>query len=172
MVWIGLGANVGPARSTLARACALLDEGPLRLLEVSALYASRPMGPADQPDFLNAAACLASSVGLRTLLDRVKAVELRLGRLPRQRWREREVDVDLLLAAEDGPCAAQAESPGLRLPHPGLWERSFVIAPLLDLAATMDRDLVKELTQAGCRLEADAPGAVWRVEEAGWFRNS
>lgn len=172
IVWIGLGANLGPARLTLAKACAELDAGPLRLLAVSALYASRPMGPADQPDFFNAVARVASGLGLGQMLAELKGIESRLGRQPRARWRERELDLDLLLAVEDGPCGCQLRTPALQVPHPGLWERVFVLAPLLEVSQGLDTSVQAALVGKRDELMASQPDALRRVEEAGWFRSS
>ncbi len=172
IAWIGLGANCGPMRQTLARACGALDEGPLRLCGLSALHASHPMGPADQPDFLNAAACVASALGLRHLLQHVKALEVGLGRVARERWRERELDLDLLLAWEDGPLLAHDLDPALDVPHPGLWSRPFVLAPLMDLLDGMPPSLGRQVEAAWERLSVEEARMVWRVEEAGWFRSS
>lgn len=168
IAWVGLGANLGDARGAMARACRRLDEGGTRVLAVSGLWRSRPMGPPDQPDYLNAAARIAAALGPGGLLARLREIERELGRRERPRWRERELDLDLLLAVEDGTVEA---SGALALPHPGLRERAFVLEPLLeldpDLAAPDGASLREDLEG----LRRREPGAAWRVEEAGWYRS-
>lgn len=153
--YIGLGANVGEANATLASAVACLTElRGARLRGVSRLYATKPVGVIDQPDFRNAVVALDVRVGsdpttaaLR-LLTSLKGIERTLGRRPRRRWGPRELDLDLLvfgrsrlaierppearsIDADTGPGAA---APLLIVPHPSAAERLFVLAPLADLA--------------------------------------
>lgn len=170
IAWIGLGGNLGDLRATFCRALRELDQGPLRVQAVSGLWHSRPLGPADQPDFLNAVVRLASALGPLALLDRLKALELSLGRLPRARWRERELDLDLLLAVEDGPLLVK--QPRLSLPHEGLCGRPFVLGPLLELDPHLrDPRDGHELRVDWTRLGAGEPDAVRRMEDRGWFRS-
>lgn len=169
IAWVGLGGNLGEVRATLAEALRRLEAGPTRVLAVSSLWRTRPLGPADQPDFLNAVARLATGLGPRGLLERMKGIEGELGRVARPRWRERELDLDLLLAREDGPVLVAAA--GLRLPHEGLEERAFVLAPLLEV----DPDLRHpgdghRLEEDWARLRAREPDAVRPVEDPAWFR--
>ena len=170
IVWIGLGGNLGEVRSTLRAALRELDHGACRLQAVSSLWKTRPFGPLDQPDFLNAVARVATALAPGDLLDVVKVVERRLGRWPRERWRERELDLDLLLALEDGPVLAAG--PRLTLPHAGLCERGFVLAPLLELdpGARDPRD-GHELQADWTRLQAQEPDAVRHMEDPGWCRS-
>lgn len=167
---VGLGGNLGDVRATLAEALRRLQEGPVRVQAVSSLWRTRPLGPADQPDFLNAAARVATGLGPRELLRRLKGIEAELGRVARPRWRERELDLDLLLAWEDGPVVVSAAD--LRLPHEGLEARAFVLAPLLEV----DPDLRHprdghRLEEDWARLRAREPDAVRPVEDPAWFRS-
>jgi 2-amino-4-hydroxy-6-hydroxymethyldihydropteridine diphosphokinase len=153
--YIGLGANVGDARATLARAVATLSGIPgVRVRSVSPLYRTRPVGVVDQPDFLNAVVALdvpagedpeAGAVGL---LVELKRLERESGRRHRYRWGPRELDLDLLLfgghrlAVERPPEAvplsagidASATGRLLEVPHRSITDRLFVLAPLADLA--------------------------------------
>lgn len=154
--YIGLGANVGDASATLARAVAALDELPgANVRVVSRLYATAPWGVTDQPEFRNAAVGLdvAITQGDPTdaalgLLGWLKTLERAAGRRQRRRWGPRELDLDLLVfgrhrisvartpearsidAAADPVKAAKR----LEVPHRDLGERLFVLAPLADLA--------------------------------------
>lgn len=172
IVWIGLGANLGDPRRTLARALVELEGEGLRLLAVSDLYRTAPLGPDDQPDFLNAVAEAETELEPLELLRRMKALETRLGRLPRARWREREIDLDLLLARR-GDVWLRVSSEDLELPHPRLEQRAFVLAPLLQLRP----DIVhpgtgRPLAESLGKPEIRAQGLRAMGEESGWYRTA
>jgi 2-amino-4-hydroxy-6-hydroxymethyldihydropteridine diphosphokinase len=153
--YIGLGANVGDARRTLAEAVAALAALPgARLRGVSRLYRTRPVGVTDQPDFLNAVVALdvaaggTPAAGATELLVRLKRLEREFGRRRRRRWGPRELDLDLLLFGRarlaierphEGASLSADVDPGaaarlLEVPHPSMADRLFVLAPLADLA--------------------------------------
>ena len=153
--YIGLGANVGEAEATLTRAVDALAALPgARLRGVSRLYATDPVGFADQPEFRNAVAALDvpagadPTAGALALLGSLKALERSFGRVPRERWGPRELDLDLLIygrarVSVDPPPAARSidaetdpakGSKLLVVPHPAAAARLFVLAPLADLA--------------------------------------
>jgi 2-amino-4-hydroxy-6-hydroxymethyldihydropteridine diphosphokinase len=154
--YIGLGANVGAARRTLVAAVHALAALPgAHIRGVSRLYRTKPVGVTDQPDFLNAVVAVDvpagpdAATGATALLVALKNLERSFGRRHRGRWGPRELDLDLLvfgrarLAIErppDGVPLSAAIHPGaanrlLEVPHPGMRERLFVLAPLADLAA-------------------------------------
>lgn len=129
LCYIGLGANSGEPLPQLRRALTALHAHPdLSVLEVSALYRSPPMGPQDQPDFLNAVASLRTALAPEALLDVLQAQEAEAGRRRSRRWGPRPLDLDLLLYDD-----ASLDTVRLRVPHPGLGERAFVLLPLCDL---------------------------------------
>ena len=150
--WIGLGANVGTARATLEAAVAALSALPeAELAGVSRLYRTGPVGPVAQDDFLNAVVGLRvparpdPASGAMALLAVLKGLEQALGRVERERWGPRELDLDLLLYGEhqlrlERDESARSVDPGrsgvqwLEVPHPEASRRSFVLAPLADLA--------------------------------------
>ncbi|MCW0403176.1 2-amino-4-hydroxy-6-hydroxymethyldihydropteridine diphosphokinase [Xanthomonas sacchari] len=130
---IGLGGNLGDAAATLRAALAVLDTLPqTRLLRASQLYRSPAWGREDQPDFINAAALVTTTLSAPDLLQALLDLEQRHGRqrLPGERWGPRTLDLDLLLYAE-----AVIDLPGLQVPHPFLHERAFVLLPLAEIAA-------------------------------------
>ena len=181
--YVGLGANVGDARRTLTDAVAALRDLPgARLRGVSPLYRTRPVGVADQPDFLNAVAALDVPAGLDrpagavALLVALKDLEREFGRRQRRRWGPRELDLDLLLfgrarlaierppagvslSASVGPAAAPRL---LEVPHPSMPERLFVLAPLADLAPRLVPPgwRITVGTAAKHRQAVEGPGAV------------
>jgi 2-amino-4-hydroxy-6-hydroxymethyldihydropteridine diphosphokinase len=170
IAWIGLGANLGDRRGTLARACRALELQGLRLRAVSDLYCTAPLGPADQPDFLNAVIEVECGLSPEDLLERLQDTERGLGRRRRERWREREIDLDLLLVREGGSWLARGGA-GLELPHPRLAERAFVLAPLLELRPGLEhpgtgRPLAEALARPEIRAQAVQPMG----EGSGWYR--
>lgn len=133
--YIGLGGNLGDRSGYLDRALRRLEREPgIQVVGVSEVRETEPVGYADQPPFLNAAAALETDLSAPDLLDRLLAVERELGReRTGPRYGPRTIDLDLLLYGEE-----TVEEPGLVVPHPRLAERRFVLEPLLDL----DPDLV------------------------------
>lgn len=130
---IGLGANLGDARASVREAIAVLDLLPAtRLLRASRLYRTRAWGHTEQPDFINAAAMIETSLGARELLDGLLALERDFGRLrvEGERWGPRTLDLDLLVFGD-----AVIDQPGLQVPHPHLHERAFALLPLAEIAS-------------------------------------
>ena len=155
--WIGLGANVGAPRVSLERAVAALSALPgVRLAGVSPLYRTQAVGPVEQSDFLNAVTRLSIPMGAAPeaaamdLLVALKRLERSLGRIERQRWGPREIDLDLLLFGNhalrvERDADARSDDPGrdggpqwLEIPHPAARQRLFVLAPLADLAPALE----------------------------------
>ena len=181
--YIGLGANVGDARRTLADAVAALAALPgARLRGVSRLYRTRPVGVTDQPDFLNAVVALDvrsgsdPATGATGLLVQLKGLEREFGRRRRGRWGPRELDLDLLvfgrarLAIErppEGAPLSAAVDPGaaarlLEVPHAAMADRLFVLAPLTELVPRLVPPGWHETvaTAARRRAQVEGPGAV------------
>ncbi len=145
--WVGLGSNLADPRSQLVRALEELDRLPLtRLCIASRLYSSRPLGPSDQPDFINAVAELETRLSPLALLDQLQALEQRHRRVRDRHWGPRTLDLDLLLF--DQQCLSM---PRLTLPHPEMAQRAFVLVPLAEVAPDLrlpDGDDVATLAQA------------------------
>jgi 2-amino-4-hydroxy-6-hydroxymethyldihydropteridine diphosphokinase len=127
--FVGLGANLGDARAQVHRGIAALQELPdTRLVACSSLYLSAPVD-APGPSFVNAVVALDTPLTARALLDALHAIEARHGRTRSTRNAPRTLDLDLLLYGDQ-----RSEDPTLRLPHPRLHERAFVLRPLLEIA--------------------------------------
>ena len=129
--YIGLGSNLGEREATLAAAVEELDAAPgVSVLGVSTLIDTEPVGVLDQPRFLNGALAIETELPPRELLDLLLAVEARFGRdrtaVPAQG--PRTLDLDLLVYGEE-----EIDEPGLRVPHPRLHERAFVLRPLAEV---------------------------------------
>lgn len=131
-IFVGLGSNLGDRERNIRRALAQLDKLPgTQIRRVSSLYDTDPVGPAGQPEYLNAVAELESDLGGRELLWHLLLVEARLGRRRdrERRWGARTIDLDLLLFGNE-----VIEEPELVVPHPELVNRAFVLVPLSELA--------------------------------------
>jgi len=131
IAYVGLGSNLEVPAEQVRRALDALESLPdTRVTGRSSLYGSKPLGPIAQPDFVNAVARLETALRPEVLLAALQALEQALGREPTPvRWGPRRIDLDLLLFD-----AEQLQTPLLRLPHPGIVERNFVLYPLLELA--------------------------------------
>ncbi|PID63515.1 MAG: 2-amino-4-hydroxy-6-hydroxymethyldihydropteridine diphosphokinase [Gammaproteobacteria bacterium] len=134
-VFVGLGANLGDRLATLRRALTAIAAIPgTQHLAVSPVYETRPMGPADQPDYANAVCRFETSLQPLALLDALQAIENAAGRdRSVGRWRERSLDLDLLLYGDQ-----EIQHERLTVPHAGLVERSFVRVPLADLEPELE----------------------------------
>ncbi len=128
--YISLGTNLGNRLDNLTRALNMLQkETGVKIIAVSALYETAPVGGPEQGPFLNACAILETALSPTKLLLEMLAVEDRLGRVRKERWGPRVIDLDLLIYAE-----IRMTTPLIGLPHPRLIERDFVLVPLADIA--------------------------------------
>ena len=126
ITYIGLGSNLGDSRQILIEAVQKL--ATLGSVKTSKLYQSPPMGPQDQPNYLNAVAQLETELAPLVLLDELQRFEQESGRVRLRRWGERTLDLDLLVYGQE-----HIQNERLTVPHAGLFERDFVVIPLLDL---------------------------------------
>jgi 2-amino-4-hydroxy-6-hydroxymethyldihydropteridine diphosphokinase len=129
--YVGLGSNLDdPARQVRQALRALSSLPETRLYRQSSLYGSRPLGGLAQPDYVNAAAGLLTQLDVHPFFEALCALEIQLGRpASRERWAARCIDLDLLLFGQ-----LRLEERALRLPHPGMLARNFVLYPLAELA--------------------------------------
>jgi 2-amino-4-hydroxy-6-hydroxymethyldihydropteridine diphosphokinase len=128
--FLALGSNLGDRLANLQRAVGLLGatEG-IRVVRSSRVYETEPVGP-PQPDYLNAVVEVETTRSPRGLLEACLEVERAMGRVRRERWGPRVIDVDVLTYGREA-----VEEPGLVVPHPRMHERAFVLVPLLELEA-------------------------------------
>ena len=154
-VVLALGGNIGDKAGALRRALAALDDEPqIALVAVSRFYRTPPWGKTDQDWFVNACALARTDLEPGALLDRVKAIETALGRRPAERWGPRLIDIDII-AYDD----AAMRTDRLVLPHPELFNRAFVLAPLAEIAP--DRVIGgRRVGEAAASLGAETEGVV------------
>lgn len=128
--YIGLGSNLENPLQQVADALRELQAIPYtNLVEHSKLYRSDPVGPPGQPDYINAVACLETSLEAEQLLDQLQAIEQAHDRVRLQRWGPRTLDLDILLFGDQVISTER-----LTVPHAFMCERSFVLYPLADIA--------------------------------------
>lgn len=128
--YIALGSNLGDSPALLRSALAAMAALPgTRLEGASPLYRSDPLGPGDQPDYLNMVAALETALPATELLRELQAIEDAHGRRRTERWAARSLDLDILLYGSEAIDTAE-----LTVPHPRMAERNFVLYPLFDLA--------------------------------------
>ena len=129
--YIGIGSNLADPARQVMRAVAELDEIlGCCCIASSSLYRSKPLGPQDQPDYVNAVAAVDAALPAAVLLQELQRIEKRHGRARSgPRWGPRTLDLDMLLYGDE-VIASEA----LTIPHPGLLERDFVLCPLYEIA--------------------------------------
>lgn len=127
--YIALGSNLGDKEKNLRRALLLLTQQGVEIVRVSSFLSTEPYGVTDQPQFLNAVACVRTSLAPLALLDVLLATELAMGRVRLRHWGERNIDLDLLLYED-----VVLDMPRLHLPHPDMQNRDFVLLPLAEIA--------------------------------------
>jgi 2-amino-4-hydroxy-6-hydroxymethyldihydropteridine diphosphokinase len=159
--YVALGSNLsGPRRQVELAFEALAALPDTRLVSRSGLWSTAPMGPQDQPHFVNAAAGFLTRLPPRDFLAALKAVERRMGRSePAMRWGPRVIDLDLVAYADE-----RIDEPGLSLPHPGLHQRNFVLYPLSEIAAEL---WVPGLDRVGRLRERVSPAGIERLAARG-----
>ena len=127
---LGLGGNLGDPVSAFAAALARLrDHDAIGLAALSSVWRTAPWGKLDQPEFRNMAVLLETSLSAEKLLDLCLAIERESGRERRERWGPRTLDIDILTYG-----GQMIDRPGLQIPHPRIAERTFVLAPLAEIA--------------------------------------
>jgi 2-amino-4-hydroxy-6-hydroxymethyldihydropteridine diphosphokinase len=153
---IALGSNLGNSWQTLQQAFSALHCPPtLELVAQSSIYQTIAIGP-PQPDILNACALLNTTLSAPDLMRQLLAIEQRFGRVRRERWGPRTLDLDLLFYGQ-----AMISEPTLHIPHPRLRERAFVLIPLTEIAPTWRDPLTGQSVQALC--QAIDPAGVKRL---------
>ena len=132
--YIALGSNLDGPREQVLAACERIAHLPATRIEArSRLYSTHPMGPLDQPDFINAVVGVVTQLEPKVLLEALLQIERQMGRVRREQWGPRLIDLDLVWMV-----GAVIREPGLSLPHPGVSSRNFVLYPLSDIAPTLD----------------------------------
>lgn len=133
LVALSLGSNLGDRIGTLRHALEAIGslEG-VEMVAISSFYRTEPVGVQEQPEFINCAAVIETTLAPEALLRRLRSIETDLGRQARRKWHEREIDIDILLYGGE-----TITSEDLVIPHPGMRMRGFVLHPLAEIAPRM-----------------------------------
>lgn len=157
--YLSLGSNLGQRVENLAAAVRKLDSPHTKVTRVSSVYETAPQGKTDQPNFLNIAVEVDTELGPKELLRHVQAVELALGRVRKERWGPRVIDLDIVLY---GDLVSFDEE--LTLPHPRMQERAFVLIPVLEINPELPlQQHLSALPDQGVALFLGAPSFVRHV---------
>jgi len=128
--YIGLGSNLSNPIDQLKTALQSIDALPsTQLLQSSSFHGSKPLGPQDQPDFVNAVCKIQTNLSAEELLHQLQKIELEQGRIKKRHWGERLIDLDILLFGDDVISTDE-----LTVPHAQIALRDFVLIPLVEIA--------------------------------------
>ena len=129
LVHLGLGSNLGNRLDFLNQACRKLESMPLLKFHSSKIYESEPLLKMQQPNYLNLVVCGLTELAPLELLKKCQQIENRLGRVRKERWGSRNIDIDILSFGDE-----IIDTDALKIPHPEMVKRSFVLLPLLELS--------------------------------------
>lgn len=152
--YVALGSNLGAKEQNLRRALLLLLQNGIEVERVSSFITTEPYGVTDQPQFLNGVCRVRTVLPPLELLRTLLAVERQMGRVRLRHWGERNIDLDLLLYEN-----VLLDTPELRLPHPDMQNRDFVLLPLAEIAPDLQHPtLHKSMSQLKDELLAKQRG--------------
>ena len=159
-IFVGLGSNLGDRRNYLEEAITRLAQPPdVQVVARASLYETEPVGLGRQPWFLNTVVELRTTRPPRALFQLCQRIEAELGRVKRERWGPREIDLDLLFYGE-----RVVDEPDLQIPHPELARRRFVLEPLAELAPELQHPTLHRTIEELLAMVKDGKG-VMRYQE-------
>ncbi len=140
LAYLGLGSNIGNRIGYIRRSLVALSRLPkTKVTKVSSLYETEPYGKKEQPWFINIVVEVSTELGPLELFKKCKSIENKLGRQKREKWAEREIDIDILLYDE-----IIFSTPELQIPHPDMHNRRFVLIPLSEIAPNIIHPVFKK----------------------------
>lgn len=139
IAYLGLGSNIGDREESLRQALKKISEVPgITVIRISSRYETKPYGKTDQPDFINMAVELETNLTPLDLLEVVLGIEHELGRVRKETWGPRSIDIDVLLYED-----LELDLTDLKVPHPEMHLRSFVIDPMSEIAPKREHPTLK-----------------------------
>ena len=132
-----IGSNQGDREALLAQAVEKINKTIGRVKEKSKLYETQAWGVTDQPDFLNQALAVDTTLHAQKVLDEILNIEKEMGRVRTQKWTERTIDIDILMYDD-----LVIQTPTLTIPHPALQERNFALIPLMEIAGEVEHPVL------------------------------
>lgn len=129
-VYIALGSNLSNPKEQVHNAVKHIEKIPrTRVIAKSSLYKTPPLGPQNQPEYINQVICIETTLTAYALLQALLAIEIKMGRIRLERWGARIIDCDIILFGNE-----VINTPALTIPHPEMTKRSFVLFPLAEIA--------------------------------------
>ncbi|MDZ7876598.1 MAG: 2-amino-4-hydroxy-6-hydroxymethyldihydropteridine diphosphokinase [Saprospiraceae bacterium] len=133
-----IGSNMGDRKAYLVKAAAEIDKKIGKIAKESRLYETQAWGLTNQPDFINQALEVETTLSPQETLQKLLAIETDMGRIRTEKWAERTIDIDILLFAD-----VIVQEADLQIPHPRLPERNFALVPLMELAGETEHPILK-----------------------------
>ena len=137
--YVALGSNLGDKEANLRKALELLQERGVEIVKTSTFISTEPYGVTDQPQFLNGVCEVRTSLVPLALLHTLLEIEQEMGRVRLRHWGERNIDLDLLLYED-----VVMDTPELKLPHPDMQNRDFVLLPLAEIAPELVHPILQK----------------------------
>ena len=137
--YVALGSNLGDKEANLRKALELLEERGVEVVKTSSFICTEPYGVTDQPQFLNGVCEVRTSLVPLALLHTLLEIEQEMGRVRLRHWGERNIDLDLLLYED-----VVMDTPELKLPHPDMQNRDFVLLPLAEIAPKLVHPILQK----------------------------
>ena len=137
--YLALGSNLGNKEANLRRALELLQQRGVEVVKTSSFICTEPYGVTDQPQFLNGVCEVRTSLEPLELLQTLLEIEQEMGRVRLRHWGERNIDLDLLLYED-----VVMDTPELKLPHPDMQNRDFVLLPLAEIAPELVHPILQK----------------------------
>ena len=138
IAYIALGSNLGERKQNILTALNYMEQSGLKILAVSSLLETEPYGVTDQPSFINAAVKIETELAAHDLLRLLLAIELKMGRVRKRHWGERNIDLDMILYDDK-----IMKDKDLIVPHPDMQNRLFVLSPLAEIAGDVVHPVFK-----------------------------
>ena len=138
-VFLSLGSNMGDRRVNLRTASTLVEKEIGKIVKSSHLYETQPWGKTDQDPFINQVVMANTTLEPRDLLEAITFIEREMGRLKKEKWGPRIIDVDILFYGK-----RVIRDKGLEIPHPELHERAFVLVPMLEIDPEFEHPILKQ----------------------------
>ncbi len=142
-VFLLLGSNLGDRQMYLGQAISYIENDIAPVVKASSVYETQSWGKTDEPDYLNQVIMLQTDMPAAAILERILAIEKRLGRQREEKWGSRTIDIDILFYGDE-----IINEPGLLVPHPRLHERRFTLEPLAELAPELVHPLLNKSISA------------------------
>ena len=140
IAYIGFGSNLDDRLAYIKNAVLQIKKNEnCKFIKISAIYETKPLGEANQPDFLNAVAKIETELSVKELFNFLKEVEKKVGRKDSYKWGPREIDLDLLFFND-----IVYSDENLTIPHPGISQRDFVLKPLAEIEPTLFHPVLKQ----------------------------